>query len=139
MQCTDSIRLVDPDHMIFIEGNWFANDFTGLTPPWDDNLVYSPHKYWSHNEESDMQFATSIRTAYNVPFTWARAGKFQRVVPRRHSSFGRLEHRVGVVAPEKIESISGSMSIEKTEGYQSLLNYWEGTGPSLRWSTPPRC
>ena len=74
MQCTDSIRLVDPDHMIFIEGNWFANDFTGLTPPWDDNLVYSPHKYWSHNEESDMQFATSIRTAYNVP-TWARAGK----------------------------------------------------------------
>ena len=41
--------------------------------------------------------------------------------------------------PEKIESISGSMSIEKTEGYQSLLNYWEATGSSLRWNTPPRC
>ena len=43
MQCTDSIRSVDPDHVIFIEGNWWANDFSGLTPPWDDNLVYSPH------------------------------------------------------------------------------------------------
>ena len=41
-QCTDSIRSVDPDHIIFVEGNWWANDFTGLTPPWDDQLVYSP-------------------------------------------------------------------------------------------------
>ena len=40
---------------------------------------------------------------------------------------------------KKIESISGSMSIEKTEGYQSLLNYWEGNGPEPSWSTPPRC
>ena len=33
MQCTDNIRTVTSDHIIFIEGNWFANDFTGLTPP----------------------------------------------------------------------------------------------------------
>ena len=79
MQCTDSIRLVDQDHMIFIEGNWFANDFTGLTPPWDDNLVYSPHKYWSHNEEVDMQFATSIRTAYDVPLYLGESGENSNV------------------------------------------------------------
>ncbi len=44
---TDSIRAVDDTHIIFIEGNWFANDFTGLTPPWDDNMAYSFHKYWN--------------------------------------------------------------------------------------------
>jgi len=49
-EITDSIRIVDSRHIIFIEGNWFANDFTGLTPPWDDNMVYSPHKYWSVND-----------------------------------------------------------------------------------------
>jgi len=38
---TNAIREVDTRHIIFIEGNWFANDFTGLTPPWDDNMVYS--------------------------------------------------------------------------------------------------
>ena len=43
---TDSIRSVDTNHLIFIEGNWFANTFTGLTPPWDNNMAYSPHKYW---------------------------------------------------------------------------------------------
>ena len=41
---TDAIREVDQNHIIFIEGNWFANDFSGLTPPWDDNMVYSFHK-----------------------------------------------------------------------------------------------
>ncbi|MEL6193345.1 MAG: cellulase family glycosylhydrolase [Bacteroidota bacterium] len=51
-EITDSIRTIDTDHIIFIEGNWFANDFTGLTPPWDDNMVYSPHKYWSINDQA---------------------------------------------------------------------------------------
>ena len=131
MQCTDSIRLVDQDHMIFIEGNWFANDFTGLTPPWDDNLVYSPHKYWSHNEEVDMQFATSIRTAYDVPLYLGESGENSNVWFR--DAIHLLEDlNIGWAwwPLKKIESISGSMSIEKTEGYQSLLNYWEGNGPT---------
>ena len=33
VQITNAIRSVDTNHIIFIEGNWFANDFTGLTPP----------------------------------------------------------------------------------------------------------
>ena len=69
MQCTD-IRTVDPDHIIFIEGNWFANDFTGLTPP-DDQLVYSPHKYWSKNEPVDMGL-TSLLIEHNGRFTWRK-------------------------------------------------------------------
>ena len=32
IQVTDAIRAVDTNHIIFIEGNWFANDFTGLIP-----------------------------------------------------------------------------------------------------------
>jgi aryl-phospho-beta-D-glucosidase BglC (GH1 family) len=42
---TGEIRIVDKKHIIFIEGNQFANDYTGLTPPWDNNMVYSFHKY----------------------------------------------------------------------------------------------
>ena len=36
----------DDKHIIIIEGNDYANNFTGLTPPWDDNMVYSFHKYY---------------------------------------------------------------------------------------------
>ena len=31
------LGLREMNHILFIEGNWFANDFTGLVPPWDDN------------------------------------------------------------------------------------------------------
>ena len=46
-EITKAIRGIDQHHIIFIEGNQFANDYTGLTPPWDKNMAYSFHKYWN--------------------------------------------------------------------------------------------
>ena len=50
IEITNEIRQYDENHVIFVEGNWYANDFSGLTPPWDDNMAYSFHKYWSYND-----------------------------------------------------------------------------------------
>ena len=33
-----------------------CNDFTGLVPSWDDNMVYSPHKYWSPVDEEYLDW-----------------------------------------------------------------------------------
>ena len=43
-----AIRELDQNHILFIEGNSFANNFNGLFPPWDSNMVYSFHKYWNY-------------------------------------------------------------------------------------------
>ena len=73
---TDSIRSVDTNHIIYIEGNWFANTFTGLTPPWDSNLVYSPHKYWSPVfNVSDIQYGLDLRDNFNVPIWFGETGE----------------------------------------------------------------
>ena len=72
---TDSVRAVDTNHIIFIEGNWYANDFSGLTPPWDNNMVYSPHKYWSKNFQADIQWALDIRDNWNVPIWFGESGE----------------------------------------------------------------
>ena len=72
---TNTIREVDTNHIIFIEGNWFANDFTGLTPPWDDNMAYSFHKYWSYNKQSDIQWMLNIRNQFNVPIWCGESGE----------------------------------------------------------------
>lgn len=74
-EITDTIRTVDTNHMIFIEGNWFANDFTGLTPPWDANMVYSPHKYWNYNDKASIQWVLNIRDTYNVPIYFGESGE----------------------------------------------------------------
>ena len=127
VQCTDSIRSVDPDHIIFIEGNWWANDFTGLTPPWDDQLVYSPHKYWSYNDVGSMNFVTSLRNAYNVPLYLGESGENSNVWFRDaiHLLEG-LDIGWAWWPLKKIESISCPLSIEKSPEYQTLLDYWGG-------------
>lgn len=128
-EITDSIRTVDSDHIIFIEGNWFANDFTGLTPPWDDNIVYSPHKYWSTNDEATMQWVIDIRNNFNVPLYLGESGENSNVWFR--DAIRLLEDLdIGWAwwPMKKVESISGPLSIVKTPEYQSLLDYWNGNG-----------
>lgn len=136
-EITDSIRKVDQKHIIFIEGNWFANDFTGLTPPWDINMVYSPHKYWSYNDQASIKGFLDMRESYNVPLYLGETGEnsnewFQSAVKLYE------DNDIGWAwwPLKKIESISGPLSIIKSEEYQNLLDYWNngGTKPSIAFS-----
>lgn len=127
---TDAIREVDQNHIIFIEGNWFANDFTGLTPPWDDNMVYSPHKYWSINDQASIQWVLDLREAHNVPLYFGETGENSNVWFRDAAKLF-AGHNIGWAwwPWKKIESIAGPVSVPKTEGYQDLLDFWNGDGP----------
>ncbi len=40
-----AIRAIDPEHIIFLEGDGFASKFAGLDAPFAENLVYSSHNY----------------------------------------------------------------------------------------------
>ena len=40
-----TIRKADQNHILFIEGNTWAQEFGDLNPPIDDNVVYSNHYY----------------------------------------------------------------------------------------------
>ncbi|NOY37151.1 MAG: carbohydrate-binding protein [Chlorobi bacterium] len=128
-EITDSIRIVDTNHIIFIEGNWFAYDFTGLTPPWDSNMVYSFHKYWTYNDQASIQLMLAIRDTYNVPIWLGESGE--------NSNTWFLEcvrlmenHQIGWAwwPMKKIESINCPFSARKSPGYQKILDYWAGTG-----------
>ena len=126
---TTAIREVDSKHIIFIEGNWFANDFTNLTPAWDTNMAYSFHKYWTTNKQSDIQWMLNIRNQYNVPLWCGESGEnsnawFTEAIQLFES------HNIGWSwwPLKKIESISCPASIKKTDDYQTLLNYWKGQG-----------
>ena len=126
-EITHAIRQVDTSHIIFIEGNWFANDFKGLTPPWDDNMVYSFHKYWSYNNTSSIQWMLDIRNNHNIPIWCGESGENSNTWFT--DAISLLEdHKIGWAwwPLKKIESISGTLSINKPNGYQQLLDYWEG-------------
>lgn len=137
-EITDSIRKVDNKHIIFIEGNWFANDFTGLTPPWDNNMVYSFHKYWTTNDQSSIQWMLDIREKYNVPIWLGESGENSNTWFKEAISLLEKNNIGWSWWPmKKIEDIAGPCSITKTDEYETLLKYWkgEGTKPSAIYAT----
>jgi len=126
---TQKIREVDNKHIIFIEGNQFANDYTGLTPPWDNNMVYSFHKYWNATTVETIQKYLDIREKYNVPFWMGESGEntnewFRAVINLLETN--NLGWSWWTV--KKIGSERSLMTISKPAGYQKVIDYWSGKG-----------
>ena len=126
---TEAIREVDQNHILFIEGNWFANDFTGLTPPWDDQMVYSPHKYWSINDQASIQWVLDLREEYGIPLYLGETGENSNTWFRDAVELFDT-HNIGWAwwPMKKIGSIAGPVSVVKSDDYQTLLDYWSNGG-----------
>ncbi len=134
VRITDSIRTVDTRHIIFIEGNCWANNFSGLTPPWDDNMVYSFHKYWNPNTTEALQQFLDMRKQYNVPLWLGETGENSNTW---YTNCIRLleKHNIGWAWwPEKqLGDHNNPLTVKTHAGYQELLEYWRGNGskPSI--------
>lgn len=128
IQITDAIRDIDTNHIIFIEGNWFATNFTGLTPPWDNNMCYSFHKYWNENSQASIQGYLNLRN-YNVPLWNGESGENSnqwfaesiKLMEDNNVGWAWWTHK-------KIDNIAGPLSAVKLPQYQQLLDYWSGSG-----------
>lgn len=127
---TNAIRTVDQNHIIFIEGNNWANDFTGLTPPWDENLVYSFHKYWNTNDVGSIQSYLNLRNTANRPLWLGETGENNN---KWFTDCATLveQNNIGWSwwTLKKVESVSGFFSVKKPAEYEAVLKYWKGTGP----------
>ena len=125
-----AIRKTDNKHIVFIEGNQFANDYTGLTPPWDKNMVYSFHKYWNPTTIETIQKYLDIRNKYNVPFWMGESGENNNEWFRAAVNLFETNN-IGWSwwTIKKIGSESSLMTISKPAGYQKIVDYWSGKGP----------
>ena len=126
---TAAIREVDNKHIIFIEGNDYANNFTGLTPPWDDNMVYSFHKYWSTVNENDLDWITPLRETHNVPLWMGESGENSNTW---YTDFISLLEKKDIGwawwTIKKIGDIDSPFSVKLNSEYQKILDYWKGEG-----------
>jgi hypothetical protein len=135
---TAAIRQVDNNHIVFIEGNYYATDFNGLSTPWDANMVYSFHKYWNTNDAGAIGNYTSLRIANNVPLWLGESGENSNtwftdcigLMERSNIGWSWWPHK-------KLESTSGLMSVIKNPEYDYLLRYWKGevsTKPTVAYA-----
>ncbi|MCT2562185.1 cellulase family glycosylhydrolase [Chryseobacterium herbae] len=137
-EITAAIRETDKKHIIFIEGNGWGNNYNGLIPLWDNNIVFSFHKYWNYNNDETIQSILELRKKHNIPIWLGETGENSNVW------FTELiqlldKHNIGYAfwPMKKIDNIAGITNVKITPEYEKLLNYWKNGGekPSKDFAT----
>lgn len=128
-EITAAIREVDKKHIIIIEGNGWGNNYNGILPPWDNNMVLSFHKYWNFNDEASIRHILKARTEYNVPVWLGETGENSNVWFT--SAIRLLEsNNIGWSWwPLKKLGSNNPLEIPMNGKYQQILDYWAGKGP----------
>lgn len=125
---TKAIREVDQRHMIIIEGNCWGNNYNGVLPTWDANMVLSFHKYWNYNNQEAIQGSLDLRDKYNVPLWLGETGENSNVWFTQ--AIGLVE-RNGIGWswwPLKKMGFNNPLEVKVDPGYQKILDYWKSKG-----------
>jgi endoglucanase len=137
LSITKAIREVDTNHIIIIEGNCWGNNYNGMFPLWDENLVLSFHKYWNYNDVAAIQTMLDYRTQYNVPIWLGESGENSNVWFKDAIALMESNNIGWAFWPmKKIKNIAGVTSVSITPDYEKLLDYWKngGTKPTVSFA-----
>ncbi len=72
---TKAIREVDANHTIILEAAQWDTNFKVFGPPFDRNLLYEFHKYWTPPTQAVIQEYLDFRDRYNVPIWLGESGE----------------------------------------------------------------
>jgi hypothetical protein len=126
MAITKAIRTVDKNHIIIIEGNGFGNNYRGITPTWDDNLVMSFHKYGNFNTTAAIQHFLDLREQFNIPLWLGESGENSNTWFTEAIKLVESNHIGWAWWQSKKMGINNPMEIRQPEGYGKLLDYMTG-------------
>jgi hypothetical protein len=132
IELTKTIRSIDKERIIFIEGEHFSTNFDVLEPlDWDKNLAVAMHSYPPIVTMEKLQQYLKLREKYNVPIWLGETGE-------EHAPYGQNLASVPLLEKnnvswswwthKKFENNSQPWNIPRTEGFNAILNYWKGIG-----------
>lgn len=126
---TKAIREVDQQHLVIIEGNAFGNNYRGVMPPWDDNLILSFHKYGNFTDKQSIQGFLDLRSEYNIPLWLGESGENSNTWFTNTIRLSEA-HNIGWAwwQGKKI-GINQPLQIVEPNNYAILLDYWSDKGP----------
>jgi endoglucanase len=134
VQIIDSIRTVDSNHMVIIEGNCWGNNHNGLhSPKLDPNMAISFHKYWNYNDQGSIQGLLNLRNTVGAPLWMGESGENSNVWFTDAIKLAEGDYIGWSWWPlKKAGSVVGPLTVVETQNYKDLLSYWNnnGTKPS---------
>lgn len=128
VEITEAIRSVDKNHIIFIEANCWANNYSGIFPLWDDNMVVSFHKYWNYNDQQSLQNMLKIREEQGVPLWMGESGENSNLWFRDAISLLERNNIGWAWWPLKKLGVNNPLQVKLDSMYLQLVRYWRGEG-----------
>lgn len=136
---TEAIREVDKKHIIIIEGNGFGNNYKGILPPWDNNMVLSFHKYGNFNNTGAINGFLELREKYKIPIWLGESGENSNTWFTEAIQLAEDNGIGWAWWQHKKMGVNNPLEIQKPDGYDNLLMYWSGKGPKpspeVAWMT----
>lgn len=123
---TKAIREVDKKHIIIIEGNGFGNNYNGITPDWDDNLVMSFHKYGNFNTIGSISRFLQLRDQFNIPLWLGESGENSNTWFTEAISLAENNDIGWAWWQGKKMGINNPLEIKQPENYTKLLDWMTG-------------
>ena len=127
-QITTAIRSVDKNHIIIIEGNGWGNNYNGILPTWDKNMVLSFHKYWDYNKPENIKRIVDVRNKYHVPVWLGETGENSNVWFTEEISLLEKNNIGWSMWPLKKMGANNPLEIKSNLNYDEVKNYMNGTG-----------
>jgi hypothetical protein len=69
------IRKIDARHILFLGGAQWDSNFSVFGKPFDTNVAYTFHKYWTAPDESVIRQYIDFRERYDVPIWMGESGE----------------------------------------------------------------
>jgi len=127
---TRTIRRVDGRHLVVVEGNTWASDFSIFSAPWDDGLVFSFHKYWNATDEASIRPYLAYSEQWSVPLWLGETGENSNQWYRE--TLGLVgKHEIGwCFWPwKKVWTDNCPLSVEPPAGtWSRITDYFDGKG-----------
>lgn len=130
---SSAIREVDRNHVLILGGAQWDSNFKVFGPPFDKNVMYTFHKYWTAPDASVIKEYIDFRDKYKVPIWLGESGEnndqwiaaFVKTLEENHIgwcfwpykkmdatssvvTFDRPEHWDGVIALSKMPGGTGN-------------------------------
>lgn len=125
IRCTQAIRKVDKNHIVFLGGaQWNGNFKMFKNSTFDNNIAYTAHRYWSGTQEKDIQDFLDFRERVNLPLFMGETGEntdvwvkeFRETLERNNIGWTFWPYK-------KMVMKSGMKYIEKPKNWDLIVKY----------------
>jgi hypothetical protein len=133
-----AIRSVDRNHVVMLAGAQWSTSFAVFGRPFDDNAVYTYHKFWANPTRDALQSYLNFSNRWKVPLLIGETGEFTN---GWNEKFRALNEQFGVgwiFWPYKnLDSDSAVISIEKPAGWELIANAGSLSAGALKSASLP--